>query len=190
MSRRDLFEAVRLFAPGHKYTAKAVELTDALADEFGFPRDDAAPVNGAKQTCERGVSLIKSFEGLRLSAYPDPATGGEPVTIGYGHTGGVKMGTTITEAKATEYLRSDLRRFERAVAKLAPKTTQGQFDALVSFAFNVGEGNLSSSTLLKLHNAGDYAGAKGQFARWNKAAGKVMAGLTRRRAAEAELYAS
>lgn len=144
--------------------------------------------NGHRATGERGRALIKEFEGLRLDAYPDPATGGEPWTIGVGHTGGVKKGDRITEAQADAYLVSDLARFEKAVARLAPKTTQNQFDALVSLAFNVGEANLASSTLLKLHNAGDYPGAQAQFARWNRAAGRVMAGLTRRRAAEAALY--
>lgn len=69
-------------------------------------------------------------------------------------------------------------------------TTQHQFDAMVSFAYNVGIGNLTKSTLLKLHKAGNYAGAADEFATWNKAAGKVMAGLTKRRAAEAALYRS
>lgn len=190
MSRKNLFDAVRLFAPDHKFSAKAVELTDALADEFGFPRDDAAPVNGAKATSPKGVKLIKDFEGVRLTAYPDPATGGEPWTIGVGRAHGVSRGDRITPDQAEAFLREDLRRFERAVARLAPKTNQNQFDALVSFSFNVGEGNLEKSTLLKKHNAGDYAGAKAEFQKWNKAAGKVMAGLTRRRAAEAELYGS
>lgn len=150
--------------------------------------DGLLPKPAGMKTGEPGVALIKSFEGLSLNAYPDPATGGEPVTIGYGHTGGVKMGQTITEAQADAYLRADLDRFEDAVSRLAPVTTQNQFDALVSFTFNLGEGNLSSSTLLKKHNAGDYAGAKAEFVRWNKANGKVMAGLTRRREAEADLY--
>lgn len=188
MSRRDLFQAIRLFAPGQKFSQEQVQIIDTLADSFGFPKDDAAPVNGVKQTSPKGVDLIKRFEGLELKAYPDPGSGGEPYTIGYGHTGGVTPGMKIDQAQADAYLRGDLRRFERAVSALAPKTTQNQFDALVSFAFNLGEGNLKSSTLLRKHNAGDYAGAKAEFARWNRASGKVMAGLTRRRAAEADLY--
>lgn len=139
----------------------------------------------------RGIALIKDFEGERLTAYPDPATGGDPWTIGVGHTGKeVKPGMKITADQSETYLRNDLKRFEAAVNGLAPTTTQSQFDALVSFAFNLGEGNLRSSTLLKMHNRADYRGAKEQFIRWNKAAGRVMAGLTRRRAAEAALYAS
>lgn len=136
-----------------------------------------------------GVELIKSHEGLSLKAYPDPGSGGEPWTIGYGHTGGVKRGDVITQSQAEAFLRDDLRRFERAVSRLAPRTTQNQFDALVSFAFNLGEGNLEKSTLLNKHNAGDYAGAAKEFIRWNRAAGKVLNGLTRRRTEEAALYA-
>ncbi len=143
----------------------------------------------ARKTSADGRALIKSFEGERLTAYADPATGGDPWTIGVGHTGPeVKRGLKITSAQSDAYLAADLARFEKAVNRLAPNTTQNQFDALVSFAFNVGERNLETSTLRRLHNAGDYAGAQAQFARWNKAAGKVMAGLTRRRAAEAALY--
>lgn len=137
---------------------------------------------------EAGLSLIKEFEGLRLSAYPDPATGGRPWTIGYGHTRGVNPGDKITQAQADAFLREDVAEFERAVSRLAPITTQGQFDALVSFAFNVGAANLEKSTLLRLHRAGDYFRASQEFPKWNKAAGKVMAGLTRRRLAEAALY--
>lgn len=138
----------------------------------------------------RALALIKSFEGLRLTAYPDPATGGVPWTIGYGSTAGVKRGDVITEAQAEAKLRDDLASFEAGVSRLigTSPTTPAQFGALVAFAFNVGLGNLSGSTLLRKHKAGDYAGAAAEFARWNKAAGKVMAGLTRRRAAEADLY--
>lgn len=147
----------------------------------------AAPAS--KSVSPAGVELIKSHEGLSLKAYPDPGSGGEPWTIGYGHTGGVKRGDVITQSQADAFLRDDLRRFERAVSRLAPNTTQNQFDALVSFAFNLGEGNLEKSTLLKKHNAGDYAGAAKEFIRWNRAAGKVLNGLTRRRTEEAALYA-
>lgn len=156
----------------------------AVAKALGMKVPEARAISQA------GVELIKQFEGLRLEAYPDPATGGEPWTIGVGHTGGVRPGDVITEARADDLLRQDVTRFEQAVAKLCPITTQPQFDALVSFAFNVGEGNLKDSTLRRLHNEGNYSAAAGQFERWNKANGKVMTGLTRRRAAEASLYRS
>lgn len=134
----------------------------------------------------KGIALIKEFEGCKLTAYRD-AVG--VWTIGYGSTGAhVKPGMTITQAEAEKLLLDDLDRFESAVAKYAKVATQDQFDALVSFAFNVGPEALRTSTLLRLHNEGQYALAAEQFARWNKAGGKVMAGLTRRRAAEAALY--
>jgi lysozyme len=134
----------------------------------------------------KGLALIKSSEGLRLKAYLCPA--GVP-TIGYGSTGShVTMGKTITHAEADALLRKDLERFEHGVSEMAGEMTPGQFSALVSFAFNLGLGALEDSTLLKLHKAGDFVGAAAQFARWNKAAGKVLPGLVKRRAAEAALY--
>ncbi|MBK3870977.1 lysozyme [Stutzerimonas frequens] len=137
-------------------------------------------------TSQNGLDLIKSFEGLRLSAYKDVVG---VVTIGYGTTSGVKMGDTITKERAEELLREDVKRFEQQVQRLVKvPLTQGQFDALVSFVYNLGAGNLSNSTLLRLLNAGDYAGAGAQFERWNKAGGKVLAGLVRRRAAERALF--
>ena len=136
-----------------------------------------------------GLALLKSFEGCKLTAYPDPGTGGEPWTIGWGHTGGVKRGDTCTQAQADAWLLQDLDRFEQAVERLVSVTlTQNQFDALVSFAYNCGQGSLQTSTLLRKLLAGDYAGAQQQFSRWNRANGKEMPGLTRRRAAEAELF--
>lgn len=182
MDEAALFKAIRQIA-GRGLTQAEVDLVQAAL------RGQAAPTT-AKRISPKGVALIKEFEGLRLKAYPDPATGGAPWTIGVGHTGGVKPGDVITEAKADEFLRADLERFEGAVNKLFPVTTQNQFDALVSLCFNVGEGNLSSSTLRTLHNHGQYEAAQAQFKRWNRAAGKEMAGLTRRRSAEALLYGS
>ena len=140
------------------------------------------------QISKAGLDLIKEFEGLYLKAYRCPA--GVP-TIGYGHTAGVAMGQTITQQQADDYLRRDVRQFERAVERqVSVPLTQGQFDALVSFAFNLGEGALAQSTLLRLLNAGDYAGAAAQFDRWNKASGRVLPGLVRRRAAERALFES
>ncbi len=145
------------------------------------------------------ISLVQQFEGCAkkqpdgsFAAYPDPGSGGDPWTIGWGSTGpDIKPGMVWTQQQCDDRLTADLTKFATGVnaAVGTAATTQHQFDALVSFAYNVGLGNLQSSTLLKLHKAGDYAGAAAQFARWNKAAGKVLAGLTRRRAAEAALYA-
>lgn len=135
---------------------------------------------------KEGLELVKSFEGLRLKAYRCSAN---VLTIGWGSTGPhVKEGMTITKDQAEELLRSDLRRFEDAVSAAAPKATDNQFSAMVSLAFNIGIGALQRSTVLRRHLAGDHAGAADAFLMWNKAAGRVLAGLTRRREAEAALY--
>lgn len=136
-----------------------------------------------------GDELICDFEGLRLNSYPDPGTGGEPFTVGYGHTKGVKPGMKITVAQALEFLRQDVAEFENAIAFLVKvPLNQNQFDALICFTFNVGIGAVKSSTLLKKLNQKDYTEAASQFLRWNKAGGKVMPGLTRRREAEKKLF--
>ncbi len=139
------------------------------------------------KTGRKGLELIKSFEGLELKAYKCPAN---VLTIGYGSTGAhVKPNMVLTEKQAENLLCQDLVRFERAVTRLVTvPITQNQYDALVSFTFNLGEGNLSKSTLLKRVNARDFAGAQKEFAKWNKANGVVLSGLTRRRAAEARLF--
>lgn len=145
---------------------------------------------------KQGLDLIKQFEGLRLKAYLCPAG---VWTVGYGHTKGVYPGMVITEELADKFLIDDVWNFEREVESLVHvPVTQGQFDALVSFAFNVGsdidEDNiaegLGDSTLLRLLNRGDYAGASDEFRKWNKSKGRVERGLTRRRAAERELFLS
>lgn len=136
-----------------------------------------------------GLGLVKEFEGFRSEAYPDPATGAAPWTIGYGFTKGVKRGDKITREAADARLTKEYDEFEAGVRKLVRvPLTDNQLGALTCFAFNVGVGNLGSSTLLRVLNQGDYKGAAAQFARWNKAAGRVMAGLTKRRAAEAALF--
>lgn len=134
----------------------------------------------------RALDLIKQFEGLKLSAYICPA--GVP-TIGYGTTKGVQMGDTITAAEAERLLAEDVAVFAKGVREAVKvPLEQHEFDALVSFAYNVGLGAFRASTLLRLLNAGDKAGAARQFDRWNKAGGKPLAGLTRRRAAERKLF--
>ena len=140
---------------------------------------------------QRGIDLIKQFEGYSSKAYPDPATGGAPWTIGYGTTKGVKLGMVITAEQAEKMLRDDVAKFESGVsALLKVPTTQGQFDAMVSLAYNIGLGNFGKSTLLRKHNEKCYSCAAGQFPAWNRAAGKVMNGLTRRRNAERDVYMS
>ncbi|MFJ2455290.1 lysozyme [Pseudomonas protegens] len=135
---------------------------------------------------QRGVALIKSFEGLRLSSYQDSVG---VWTIGYGTTRGVTAGMRITADQAERMLQNDISRFEPDLDRLVKvPLSQNQWDALMSFTYNLGATNLASSTLLKLLNGGDYAGAADQFPRWNKAGGQVLAGLTRRRAAERAMF--
>lgn len=137
---------------------------------------------------EAGLNLIKDFEGCRLKAYLCPAG---VWTIGYGHTQGVKPDMVITQLQAERFLRQDLKRFEDAVTSLVKvPITPNQFSALVSFAYNVGTGALYDSTLLRKLNKKDYKGAANEFLRWNKAGGKVLPGLTRRRLAEKDLFES
>lgn len=136
-----------------------------------------------------GIAVAHYFESCQLVAYPDPGSkDGKPWTNGWGHTGpDVVKGTVWTQAHADEVFEKDLLKHEARVARLVKvPLTQGQYDALVLFDYNTGA--LHSSTLLKLLNAGDYAGAQAQFKRWNKNDGKVMRGLIRRRAAEAALF--
>lgn len=138
------------------------------------------------KTSKTGLNLIKQFEGCRLTAYRCPAG---VWTIGYGHTGGVKEGQKITQVQADAYLATDLGRYEKSVNEYVKVTiNQNQFDALVSFTYNCGPGALKGSTLLRKLNAGDYTGAAAEFPRWNKAGGKVLNGLIRRRAAEKALF--
>lgn len=135
-----------------------------------------------------GLALIKQWEGCKLHAYKD-AVG--VWTIGYGSTGAhVRPGMTITQAEADNLLIADLARFERAVEKLVKvPLSDGQFAALVSFAFNVGEGALAKATLLKKLNAGNYGAVPAELMKWVNAGGKKLQGLVNRRAAEAGLWA-
>lgn len=142
------------------------------------------------QTGREGIELIKGFEGLRLSKYQDVVG---KWTIGYGHLilPSESFPNPLTEKQAEDLLRKDLAASEAGVTRLVKvKLSQQQFDALVSFTFNLGAGNLQSSTLLKKLNAGDYSGAADELLRWNKAGGKEVAGLTRRRTAERKLFLS
>lgn len=138
------------------------------------------------ETSNKGIELIQKFEGLRLIAYKCPAG---VWTIGYGHTEGVQPNMKIDKAQATQFLKEDLKSSEKYVNQYVKVAiNQNQFDALVSFTFNCGCGALKSSTLLKKLNNGDYAGAANEFLRWNKANGKVLNGLVKRRKAEKELF--
>jgi lysozyme len=139
---------------------------------------------------KNGLHLTEHFEGCRLTAYPDPGSGGDPWTIGYGHTGpNVHPGLVITQEQAEEFLRQDVAKAAADVnARVKIEITQDEFDALVDFAFNCGCGNLNNSTLLRKLNAGDVEGAAEEFLKWDMAAGKHLAGLAKRREAEKELF--
>jgi lysozyme len=138
---------------------------------------------------DAGLSLIESFEGDSLRAYPDPGTGGEPWTIGYGHTANVHPGMTITQDQAVAFLRNDVAVAEQAVVKLVQVVLNpNQFSALVSFEYNTGL--LAGSTLLRLINEKNFSGAADEFGKWVYAGGQIMGGLVRRRAAERALFLS
>ncbi len=137
---------------------------------------------------QAGIDLIKRWEGFRGKAYLCP---GNVWTIGYGHTKNVHQGMCISKAQAEELLKEDLRHFENAVRQLSKvELNQAQFDALVSFTFNVGVYAFKKSTLLRLVNQGDFLGAAAQFGRWVNANGKKLPGLVKRRAEEKRLFLS
>jgi lysozyme len=149
----------------------------------------------------RGAALVKSFEGClhpidtaktKFKPYVCPAG---VLTIGWGHTNDngrkFKSSDVWTKGECDAEFRADMKRFERAVQRrVKVALTQSQFDALVSFTYNCGEGNLAKSGLLRRVNAKDFDGAASEFAKWNRGGGVVLKGLTRRRAAEAELFRS
>lgn len=138
------------------------------------------------KTSQDGVDLIKHFEGCRLEAYLCPSN---VWTIGYGHTKGVKEGDVIDQEAAEAYLIEDLEEFERHVLRLVEiPLAQNQFDALVSWTFNLGPGNLKASTLLNRINYGPLSDVPFQIQRWTRSNGTVLAGLVKRRAAEAALW--
>ena len=193
MQRKTIFDAVRRML-GRGFSRLEVAALDAAIDRA---EAGGEPAPGPRAIGPDGIALIKRFEGcakLRgdglVEAYPDPGTGGEPWTIGWGATGpGIGRGTVWTRAQCDARLERDLARYAAEVAAAiggAP-TTQGQFDALVSFHYNTGA--IARATLTRRHVAGDHAAAAREFARWNRAGGRALAGLTRRRAAEAALYA-
>lgn len=140
------------------------------------------------QYSKNGLSLTEGFESCLLTAYQDIKG---VWTIGYGHTRGVNPGMTITQGQAEQYLLADVQVAVSLVnAGVKVPLTQGEFDALVDFVFNVGGGNFDSSTMLRQLNAGNYQSAAGQFDAWDHASGKVVAGLLRRREAEKQEFNS
>ena len=137
---------------------------------------------------KEGTALIKKFEGCRLKAYRCSAN---VLTIGYGHTGGVQENDVISQPEADKLLEEDIAKFEDYVSdNVIVELNQGQFDALVAWTFNLGPGNLRESTMLKKLNNQEYESVPFEMRRWNKAGGKTLDGLIRRREAESLLFES
>ena len=137
----------------------------------------------------KGIALLKEFEGCKLRGYADPGTGGEPYTIGFGHTSmagppHVTKGMLITQQEADDILVRDLVKYEAHV----PTGHENQRAAMTSLCYNIGPGNFNKSSVKRRHLEGNFSAARAAFASWNKANGKVMKGLARRREAEAKLY--
>jgi len=190
MTRAELFVDARRYAPGNRFTPAMVTALDDLADMFGLPRG-----GDAEGWLPFALTLIKKFEGCKLTAYPDPGTGGKPITIGWGSTSDpqgrpISMGATWTQGQADARLAAHVLEFAAGVDKAldgAPATAM-QKGAMVSLAYNIGVGAFTGSTLLKKHKAADYDGAAAQFPAWNKSGGRVMQGLVNRRASEMRVY--
>ncbi len=145
-------------------------------------------MTSAMRYSRAGLALTESFEQCRLVAYPDSK--GVP-TIGWGHTAGVRLGMTCTQDQADAWLLADVQVAVAAVNRLVTVAlTQDEFDALVDLVFNIGQGNFASSSVLRLLNAGDYAGAAAHIDDWDECANQVLAGLLRRRQAETKKFES
>lgn len=141
------------------------------------------------KTSPEGIALVEEFEALSLVAYPDPKTGGDPWTIGWGHAHGVSEGDTCTEAEADALLQGDLAHAEDVVEELVTvPLRQNEFDALVSFVYNCGERNFTRSTLLRVLNKMQYAQAADEFLKWISPGTAVEKGLRRRRSMERKLF--
>lgn len=191
MNRKPIFDAVR------RLLRRGFRLSEVAALDAAIDLAVAAPeMPPPRQVSPRGLALIREFEGCAkrradglFEAYPDPGTGGAPWTIGWGATGaGIGPDSVWTPAECDARLAADVARHAAQVsAALGDAATSArQFDALVSFHYNTGA--IARATLTRRHIAGDFAGAASEFARWNRAGGRVLKGLSRRRAAEAQLY--
>jgi lysozyme len=176
--RKKLFDLARELKGG-PLTPADVELGDKWMDQLGLGSSEGRKVS------DKGLSLIKEFEGCVLKAYLCPA---KVWTIGYGHTKGVKAGQTITQFEADELLRLDVEDHDISDLLGDAPTTQDQFDAMSSLAFNIGLTRFAGSTVLKRHKLGNRLGAANAFLMWKLSNGKVLPGLVRRREAERRLY--
>ncbi len=193
MNRKPIFDAARLIL-GRGFRVAEIKTLDAAIDA-------ALDAVVAASTCDigpTGISLIRKWEGCAkkrddglIEAYPDPGSGGDPWTIGWGSTGAdITPGLIWTQEQCDARLKRDLARYARDVAAAISgvSTTPGQFDALVSFHYNTGA--IAKATLTRLHRAGQFAEARAEFSKWINAGGRVMPGLVKRRTEEARLYDS
>lgn len=198
--RTKYFDAARAADEDGVLVLDDINKINAVLDLAGvsrapLPNAPSPEPGGRPKVGSAGIQLIMEFEGChkrisggRVEAYLCPA---KVWTIGWGSTGaGIGRGTVWTQQQCDDRLRADLTSYANEVSKALgdARVTQGQFDALVSFHYNTGA--IFRATLTKKHRLGDYAGATREFARWNKGGGRVLAGLTRRRASEAKLYNS
>ncbi len=197
MNRKAIFDLVRRLM-GRGFRQSEVEVLDRALDGADFSSQDCVTTGPCLTVSSAGIALIKQFEGCArrrhdglYEAYPDPGSGGEPWTIGWGATGeDVTRDTVWTQAQCDARLEADVARHARDVIRAigtAP-TSQAQFDALVCFHYNTGA--IHRATLTRLHNLGRYKQAALEFARWKFAGGQVLKGLVRRRREEALLYRS
>lgn len=192
MDRKRIFDAVR------RLLGRGFRQAEVAALDTAMNAADNQPGTMPRTVSEAGLALIKRFEGCArqrpdgsVEAYPDPASGGSPWTIGWGTTGpDVGPGTVWTQPQCDARFARDLTRYAAQVteALAGAPTTQAQFDAMVSFHYNTGA--IGRATLTRKHVAGDHEGAAREFARWTYAGGRMLPGLARRRAAEAALYRS
>ncbi len=192
MNRKPIFDAVRQIL-GRGFTRGEIKSLDVAINAAL----DAPVVADDREIGPAGIALIQKWEGCvrkradgRFEAYPDPASGSDPWTIGWGSTGpGISSGVIWTQAQCDARLEHDMARYTREVAKAigdAP-TTPTQFDALVSFHYNTGA--IAKATLTRFHREGRFEEARAEFGKWINGGGRVMPGLVRRRADEARLYA-
>lgn len=196
MQRKPLFDVIRQLLKRGLDQTETARIDSAIDCAQGD--ENACAAFAPQSASPAGIALIKQFEGCArkradgmVEAYPDPGTGSDPWTIGWGATGaGIAKGAVWTQGQCDQRLESDLGKYAADVAKVvggAP-TTQAQFDAMVSFHYNTGA--IANATLTRKHIIGDFAGAASEFDRWVHAGGNVMRGLVRRRAAEKALYLS
>lgn len=198
MNRKILFDAVRRML-GRGFTRPEIEALDEAVDAaMGISLQDSVPSVPSCRVSAEGIRLIKEFEGCArrrpdglFEAYPDPGTGGAPWTIGWGATGpGIGPDTVWTQSQCDQRLSEDIDRHALEVERVLSgcPTSQGQFDALVSFHFNTGA--IHRATLTKYHCRGEYDLAAAEFGKWRYAGGRILNGLVRRRRQEAAMYLS